>query len=255
MDRDGASVALFRWRAGEVGASLDVDRDMDAIVRICRRLDGIPLAIELAAARARSLRPAEIADRLGDMFRLSTGGRRVSAERHRTLRATLAWSYDLLREPERAVLDRLSIFAGSFALDAVEAVVAGEPIVPDAIVDIIDRLVSRSLLVPLEEPDETRFRLLEPECRNGPQRCSPVAIRCTAHMQIRLALSVTAITANQPARCHAGGARRRAPHRAWARVRRAPARPRSPAASVSGSRRALSLTLARCRRHLTHSPG
>jgi predicted ATPase/class 3 adenylate cyclase/DNA-binding CsgD family transcriptional regulator len=161
-DRDGASVALFRVRAVEAGASLDADRDMDAIVRICRRLDGIPLAIELAAARARSLRPAEIAERLDDMFRLLTGGRRVSTERHRTLRATLEWSYDLLREPERAVLDRLSIFAGSFVLDAAEAVAAGEPVHPDDTVDIIDRLVSRSLLVPVSDVDETRFRLLEP---------------------------------------------------------------------------------------------
>jgi non-specific serine/threonine protein kinase len=89
IDRDAASVALFQVRAGEAGASLDADRDMDAIVRICRRLDGIPLAIEGAAARARSLRPAEIAERLDDMFRLLTGGRRASTERHRTLRATL----------------------------------------------------------------------------------------------------------------------------------------------------------------------
>ena len=161
-DRDGASVALFRVRAGEAGASLDADRDMDAIVRICRRLDGIPLAIELAAARARSLRPAEIAERLDDMFRLLTGGRRVSAERHRTLRATLEWSYDLLSEPERALLAWLSIFAGSFALDAVEAVAAGGPFLPNDIVDIIDRLVARSLLVPVGGVDETRFRLLEP---------------------------------------------------------------------------------------------
>ena len=161
-DRDGASVALFRVRAGEAGASLDADRDMDAIVRICRRLDGIPLAIELAAARARSLRPAEIAERLDDMFRLLTGGRRVSTERHRTLRATLEWSYDLLSEPERALLDWLSIFAGSFALDAVEAVAAGGPVLPNDVVDIIDRLVSRSLLVPVGGVDETRFRLLEP---------------------------------------------------------------------------------------------
>jgi predicted ATPase/class 3 adenylate cyclase/DNA-binding NarL/FixJ family response regulator len=161
-DQGGASVALFSLRAEDVGASLDTDRDMDAIVRICRRLDGIPLAIELAAARARSLRPAEIAERLDDMFRLLTGGRRVSTERHRTLRATLEWSYDLLREPERAVLDRLSIFAGSFALDAAEAVAAAEPVLPDDIVDIIDRLVSRSLLVPVGDVDETRFRLLEP---------------------------------------------------------------------------------------------
>ena len=161
-DESGASIALFRLRAEEVGASLDVDRDLDAIVRICRRLDGIPLAIELAAVRARSLRPAEIAERLDDMFRLLTGGPRVGAERHRTLRATLEWSYDLLREPERALLDRLSIFAGSFALDAVEAVAAGEPVLPDGIVDIVDRLVSRSLLVPVGDADETRFRLLEP---------------------------------------------------------------------------------------------
>jgi predicted ATPase/class 3 adenylate cyclase/DNA-binding CsgD family transcriptional regulator len=160
--RGGASVALFRVRAEEVGALLDADRDLDAIVRICRRLDGIPLAIELAAARARSLRPAEIAERLDDMFRLLTGGRRVSTERHRTLRATLEWSYDLLREPERAALDRLSIFSGSFALDAVEAVATGEPVLAGDVIDIIDRLVSRSLLVPVGDTDETRFRLLEP---------------------------------------------------------------------------------------------
>jgi predicted ATPase/class 3 adenylate cyclase len=161
-DQGGASVALFHLRAEEAGASLVADRDLDAIVRIGRRLDGIPLAIELAAARARSLRPPEIAERLDDMFRLLTGGRRVSTERHRTLRATLEWSYDLLREPERALLDRLSIFAGSFALDAVEAVAAGDPVLPGDVVDIVDRLVSRSLLVPVGDTDETRFRLLEP---------------------------------------------------------------------------------------------
>ena len=161
-DRDGASVALFRVRADEAGALLDADRDLDAIVRICRRLDGIPLAIELAAARARSLRPVEIAERLDDMFRLLAGGRRMRTERHRTLRATLEWSYDLLPEPERAVLDRLSIFAGSFALDAAEAMATGESAPSDDIVDIVDRLVSRSLLVPVGDVDETRFRLLEP---------------------------------------------------------------------------------------------
>jgi predicted ATPase/class 3 adenylate cyclase/DNA-binding CsgD family transcriptional regulator len=161
-DPGGASVALFRMRAEEVGATLDIDRDPDAIVRICRRLDGIPLAIELAAARARSLRPAEIDERLDDMFRLLAAGRRVSTERHRTLRATLEWSYDLLRGPERALLDRLSVFAGSFALDAAEAVAAGAPDLPDDVVDIIDRLVARSLLVPVDDADETRFRLLEP---------------------------------------------------------------------------------------------
>ena len=160
-DEMGPAVELFRLRAEEAGASLDANRDADAIVRICRRLDGIPLAIELAAARARSLRPAEIAERLDDMFRLLTGGRRASTERHRTLRATLEWSYDLLSEPERDVLARLSIFAGSFALDAAEAIVA-DALPDDDVVDVIDRLLAQSLLVPVDEGDETRFRLLEP---------------------------------------------------------------------------------------------
>ena len=104
---------------------LDPTRDTAAIVRICRRLDGIPLAIELAAARARSLRPVEIADRLDDMFRLLTGGRRASVERHRTLRAALDWSHDLLPETQQVLLARLSIFAGSFPLAAASTVGGG----------------------------------------------------------------------------------------------------------------------------------
>jgi predicted ATPase/class 3 adenylate cyclase/DNA-binding CsgD family transcriptional regulator len=161
-DDDGAAMALFRLRAAEAGADLDPDRDAEAVGRICRRLDGIPLAIELAAARARSLRPTEIADRLEDMFRLLTGGRRGSAERHRTLRATLEWSYDLLGDSERAVLARLSIFAGSFPLDAAEAIGSGDPVAVEDVVDLVDRLVARSLVVPVDEGEESRFRLLEP---------------------------------------------------------------------------------------------
>jgi predicted ATPase len=111
---DGPAVALFLQRADEAGATVDSARDADAIIRICRRLDGILLAIELAAARARSLRPAEIADRLDNMFHMLTGGKRASAERHRTLRATLEWSHDLLTDPERAVLARLSILIHGF---------------------------------------------------------------------------------------------------------------------------------------------
>ncbi len=162
LDDDGPAVALFRLRAEEAGAVLDPTRDTAAIVRICRRLDGIPLAIELAAARARSLRPAEIADRLDDMFRLLTGGRRGSVERHRTLRAALDWSHDLLPEPQQVLLARLSIFAGSFPLDAAEAVGGGDPVDGEEVVDLIDRLVARSLVVPVGEGDESRFRLLEP---------------------------------------------------------------------------------------------
>jgi DNA-binding CsgD family transcriptional regulator len=157
VDRDGTAADLFRLRAEEAGASLDPERDADAVVQICARLDGIPLAIELAAARTRSLRPAEIAVRLEYMFRLLTGGKRASTERHRTLRATLEWSHDMLSAAEQAVLARLSVFAGSFVLDAAEAV-AGD----GEVIDVLDRLVARSLVVPVDTADETRLRLLEP---------------------------------------------------------------------------------------------
>ena len=160
---DGTAAALFRLRAEDAGTKLDPVRDADVVAQICCRLDGIPLAIELAAARTRSLRPAEIADRLDDMFRLLTGGKRAAAERHRTLRATLEWSYDLLSDAERVVLARLAAFSGSFGLDAAAWIVGG--VLGDAgaeIVDLLDRLVARSLVVPIDDADETRFRLLEP---------------------------------------------------------------------------------------------
>jgi predicted ATPase/class 3 adenylate cyclase/DNA-binding CsgD family transcriptional regulator len=160
LDEDGAAVDLFRLRAVEAGATIDPVRDTVAVIQICRRLDGIPLAIELAAARTRSLRPAEIATRLDDMFRLLTGGKRASAARHRTLRATLEWSHDMLSKVEQAVLARLSVFAGSFGLDAAESIACADEVAD--VVDVLDRLVARSLLVPQDGTDESRFRLLEP---------------------------------------------------------------------------------------------
>lgn len=153
----GAAVELFRRRADEAGAVFDVARDHEAVVQICRRLDGIPLAIELAAARTRSLRVAEIAERLDDMLRVLTGERRASTDRHRTMRAAIQWSHDLLAEDERVALGRLSIFAGSFAFDAAEAIIGVE----DAL-DVVDRLVARSLVVVIDGTEETRYRLLEP---------------------------------------------------------------------------------------------
>lgn len=158
----GPAAALFRLRAAEAGRVVDAGRDRDPILRICRRLDGLPLAIELAAARSRSLRPADIADRLDDMHGLLRRGRRAGSERHRTLRATLEWSYELLREPERVLFGRLSVFAGSFPLRAVEPVAGGAPIEPGAALEVLDQLVGRSLVVPLDGGDESRFRLLEP---------------------------------------------------------------------------------------------
>jgi predicted ATPase/class 3 adenylate cyclase/DNA-binding CsgD family transcriptional regulator len=158
VDEGGAAAALFRLRAEQAGATVDSSLDAEAVTQICRRLDGIPLAIELAAARTRSLRPHAIADRLDDMFRLLTGGRRASTERHRTLRAALEWSHEQLSDVEQAVLARMSIFAGAFGLEAAESVCGSD----DGIVDVLDRLVARSLLVPVEDGFETRFRLLEP---------------------------------------------------------------------------------------------
>ena len=93
-----------------------------AVAEICRRLDGVPLAIELAAARMPSMTPAEVVERLSSRFHLLRSSRRISAERHRTLRAVVDWSYELLDPLERRVFDRLSVFAGAFSLPAAEAV-------------------------------------------------------------------------------------------------------------------------------------
>ena len=118
------AVELFIDRATHAGAAFD-DRERQAIRDICVRLDGIPLAIELAAARARMMTPTQIAERLDQRFRLLTGGGRTAVERHRTLQAAVSWSYDLLDDVERAVFQRLSTLAGSFDLDSAEAIAAG----------------------------------------------------------------------------------------------------------------------------------
>ena len=152
-----AAVRLFAERAAAVSEGFAVDAgNVDAVVEICRHLDGIPLAIELAAARVRAMAPAEIARRLDERFRLLAGGSRRSQERHRTLLATVAWSHDLLTDEERTTFRRLAVFPASFDLTAAEAVAGDGDI--DA-VDCVLRLVDRSLVV--YEPAEDRYRLLE----------------------------------------------------------------------------------------------
>src|SRR5207302_1720761 len=117
------AVQLFIDRAMLRYSAFSVTREnVLAVAQICRGLDGIPLAIELAAARVRLLSVEQIAQRLDDRFRLLTGGSREALPRQQTLRATVDWSYDLLTEPERALLRRLSVFAGGFTLEAAEAV-------------------------------------------------------------------------------------------------------------------------------------
>ncbi|MEO3860290.1 hypothetical protein [Acrocarpospora sp. B8E8] len=121
----------------------------------------MPLAIELAAARTRSLAPPDLVARLGAPLRLLTGGRRTSAERHRTLRATIDWSYDLLTRPQQVLFQRLSIFAGPFDLAAAGSVAAGEELDLADIDDLLGDLVDKSMLVVESGPFGRRFRLLE----------------------------------------------------------------------------------------------
>ncbi len=153
---------LFELRARQVAADFRIDADnASAVAEICRRLDGIPLAIELAAARVRVLAPGQIAAGLSDRFRLLIGGVRGAPARQRTLEASLDWSYDLLDDVQRLALARLSVFAGSFELDAAEAVVAGEEIDGDDVLDLVAGLVEQSMLQVAQRQSRARYRLLE----------------------------------------------------------------------------------------------
>ena len=148
----------------------------DAAVRdICRRLDGIPLAIELAAARIRVLSPEQIAQRLDDAFRLLTGGSRTALPRHRTLRATMEWSFGLLAEREQVLLRRLAIFAGSFTLDAAEAVCVGAPLETEDILDGVSALVDKSMVTMEPGDGIARYRLLETVRQYGVERMRDAA--------------------------------------------------------------------------------
>jgi non-specific serine/threonine protein kinase len=153
---------LFVERAKAVQPAFVVtDQNARSVAQLCRRLDGIPLAIELAAARARTLPVEQIAARLDDRFRLLTGGSRAATARHQTLAATIDWSYDLLTEPERAVLRRLSVFASGATLEAAEYVCAGDPVDAIEILDSLGRLVEKSLVSTDPSSTEARFKLLE----------------------------------------------------------------------------------------------
>jgi non-specific serine/threonine protein kinase len=159
-----ASIELFDERAGNATSGFKLDeRNASLVAQICRRLDGIPLAIELAAARIKVLSVDEIAARLDDRFSLLTAGSRTAIPRHQTLRATIDWSYDLLSEPERILFRRLSVFSGGFTLEAAESV-CSQGMKRGDILDLLGRLVDKSLVI-VEPADsefgETRYRLLE----------------------------------------------------------------------------------------------
>ncbi|MDP8969937.1 MAG: hypothetical protein M3N52_05485, partial [Actinomycetota bacterium] len=149
-------------RARQVAADFRIgDGNASAVAEICRRLDGIPLAIELAAARVRVLAPGQIAAGLSDRFGLLTGGVRGAPARQRTLEASLDWSYDLLDDVQRLALARLSVLAGSFELDAAEAVVAGNGIDGNDVLDLVAGLVEQSLVQVAQRQGSARYRLLE----------------------------------------------------------------------------------------------
>ncbi len=141
------SIALFVERAQDVlpGFCLD-ETNQAAVERICRRLDGIPLAIELAASRCASLGVAQVADQLEHSFHLLTGGTRMALERHRTLRSTIEWSYHLITEPERLLLRRLGVFVGGWVLPAAEQVCVGEGIAKEEVANLLGQLVDKSLV-------------------------------------------------------------------------------------------------------------
>jgi non-specific serine/threonine protein kinase len=157
------SVQLFMDRAVTALPGFAVTNDnASAVSRVCHRLDGIPLAIELAAARIKLLRVEQIAERLDGRFQLLTGGERTAMPRHQTLAALIDWSHDLLTEPERILLRRLSVFAGGWTLEAAEAVCEGDGIEGSHVLDLLTQLVNKSLVIAERaQGEEARYRMLE----------------------------------------------------------------------------------------------
>ena len=182
--RSYASVSLFEQRARAVNPGFSVTpANAEAVQRICRALDGMPLAIELAAARMRSMTAGQVAARLDDRFRLLTGGSRTALPRHQTLRAVVDWSWDLLESGERALLRRLSVFAGGGTLEAIEQVCAGPTVArptvaaesgaagaAEDVFDLLAALVDKSLLIVRHTEDGPRYRMLEIIRAYGAQR-------------------------------------------------------------------------------------
>lgn len=165
-DGTGAAIELFLARAAAANRAFDPRTvDDEAVATICRRLDGLPLAIELAAARVRVMSVADISRRLDDRFRLLTGGSRTALPRQRTLEATVAWSYDLLPAPEQTLFQRLAVFAAPFRLEDAERVVTndglGGSLDETNVAEQVLELTERSLLVVERRGDSTRYRMLE----------------------------------------------------------------------------------------------
>jgi predicted ATPase/DNA-binding SARP family transcriptional activator len=169
--RQAGAVRLFSARAAAAAPDFQITQDnVGDIVEICRRLDGLPLALELAATRVRGLGVRDLAARLDDSFRLLAARQPGRPDRHQTLRAVIEWSWDLLSEPERAVLRRLAMHGDGCTLLAAEVVCAGDPVADGGIAELLARLVDRSLVVRLEGTAGSRYRLPETIRAYGLQR-------------------------------------------------------------------------------------
>ena len=157
-DAEGSeAVALFVDRARIVAPAFDLTRNREAVIEICQRLDGLPLAIELAAARAAAIPPSRIASRLDRRFSVLRRSHRGGLPHHETLRASIEWSHELLEENERVLLARLAVFTGEFELEAAEAVCGSAPLVADDVLDLLGQLIEKSLL----QPAGDRYLMLE----------------------------------------------------------------------------------------------
>ncbi|CAM5618629.1 AAA family ATPase OS=Streptomyces tendae OX=1932 GN=GUR47_32965 PE=4 SV=1 [Streptomyces tendae] len=160
------AVELLAVRAGQRSVTCghdaaDPDADQREARELCRRLDGIPLAIELAAGRLGALSPGQVLRRLDDRFRLLTGGDSTALPRHRTLRTAIGWSHELCTPPERLLWARLSVFAGQFDLEAAEYVCSGDGLPADEVLDVLSALLAQSVLTREESPAGVRFRMLD----------------------------------------------------------------------------------------------
>ncbi len=158
---DSEAIELFADRARRARPDFTLQNNVDTVTEICRRLDGMPLAIELAAARVRALSLDEIVDSLHDRFRLLTGGARTAVRRQQTLRASVDWSHALLTDPERALFRRLSVFMGGFDLDAAQSVAGATDVERYQVLDQLSLLVDKSLVIAENAGGRTRYRLLE----------------------------------------------------------------------------------------------
>ncbi len=194
---DFEAVSLFCQRAAEAAPEFELTRsNAAAVAEICRGLDGMPLALELAAARAGALSPAQIAERLGDALSLLRGGSRAGLTRQQTLRATLAWSHDLLSERQRLLYRRLGVFAGSFELGAVEGVCATEQVPAPETLELLLELIDKSLVqVEAGHAGNARYRLLETIRQDARERLEAAGERRqleAAHRDWYLALAEAA---------------------------------------------------------------